>query len=367
MNICAAALVIVGFLSLGIPVFRYRLPSNKSETVLPKTAFSIVVAFRNEATCLPALFESIRAVNYPQHLIELILCNDHSDDAGKDRVLEFQKTAPFRVVYIENQNGKGKKAALNKAVNKSSFDTLFFTDADCMLPAEIFNHLNYHIQNSSAVLIAGPVQYTGNNSFVHHYQCMESAVLLALTADAFRKKKALMANGANLCVNKSVFLRAQQERKDLDIPGGDDVFLLEYAMQNHPAGCIFAGSTENLIQTRSESNWSNLLNQRIRWAYKVRFQQGSSGLLWQFFSLIFTILYIASVCLIPFTGWANAAIMVLGKMVADLAIQTKILPTFSYRKNIVYIAVFSPLQVFVILYTGLAARFGSFVWKGRQY
>jgi glycosyltransferase involved in cell wall biosynthesis len=367
INICAAALVIAGFLSLGIPVFLYRTPSNEAEKAVPETAFSMVVAFRNEAGCLPALFESILEVHYPHHLIELVLCNDHSDDDSKDRVLAFQKTAPFRVVYCENTNETGKKAALQTAVKNSSFDTLFFTDADCLIPPNLFNSLNNTLKKSNAVLISGPIRYFGDASLIHQYQCMESAVLMALTADAFRKKNALMANGANMCVIKSVFLQAQQVREDLNIPGGDDVFLLEYAMQKLQTGCIFTGSPENMVQTRSESTWSSLMHQRIRWAHKVRFQKGISGKIWQFFSLVFSIIYIVSICLIPFTGWTAAAIMVFGKMTADMAIQMKISPAFSYKINVFHIAVFSILQVFIIFYTGVCARFGGYVWKGREY
>ena len=42
----------------------------------PKTAFSIVVPFRNEAKNLPKLLESIAHLNYPHKLIEIILVDD---------------------------------------------------------------------------------------------------------------------------------------------------------------------------------------------------------------------------------------------------------------------------------------------------
>ncbi len=45
----------------------------------PKTTFTIVVPFRNEAENLPLLLESISKMNYPMDLFEVILVDDDSD------------------------------------------------------------------------------------------------------------------------------------------------------------------------------------------------------------------------------------------------------------------------------------------------
>jgi cellulose synthase/poly-beta-1,6-N-acetylglucosamine synthase-like glycosyltransferase len=367
INIVASVLVMAGFTALVIPAFRFNLTENTSHYKKPETGISIVVAFRNEISNLPALYESICELHYPKHLIEWVLCNDHSEDAGKDWVLQVQKTAPFRITYCENKTEKGKKAALYMAVENTAFDTIFFTDADCILPHNILQNLNNCIQSNNAFVISGPIKYTDYASFLYKYQCMESALLMALTASAFKNKIALMANGANLCVKKSLFLEAQSKRKDLNIPGGDDIFMLEYAIQKNKDSCFYLCSTENTVTTVSENTWQNLLNQRVRWASKVRYQKNISGKLWQFLSLIFTLIYITSICLIPLIGWTTAGIMVLGKMIADMVLQIKLTPVFSYKINPLHIAAFSVVQVFIIMYVGLRSRFGGYRWKGRQH
>ena len=367
MYVCATVLVLAGFMSLAGPVFRFDLMYKKPAHSESENGFSIVVAFRNEANNLPALYASICALNYPKHLIEWVLCNDHSEDKGKDWVLQTQATSPFRIVYCENTTETGKKAALHNAVKNASFDTIFFTDADCVIPPELLNILNHTLKNKNTILISGPVRYTGKPSFLHHYQSMESAVLMALTANSFKNKNALMANGANLCVKKSVFLQAQSERKDLNIPGGDDVFLLEYAMKQNPEACLFINGRENIIETQSESGLPGLVHQRARWASKVRFQNNLRGKWWQIFAMIFSLVYIASICLIPFTGWIFAGILVLGKMVSDLILQSRILPVLSYPVQLFHIMAYSIVQVFIILIAGIQSYSGSYTWKGRQY
>jgi biofilm PGA synthesis N-glycosyltransferase PgaC len=367
MYICAAGLVLAGFLSLAGPVFRFNLVYERTQNTETEAGFSIVVAFRNEAENLPALYASICALNYPQHLIEWVLCNDHSEDKSKDWILHTQQTSPFRIIYCENTTETGKKAALHNAVKNTSFDTLFFTDADCVIPPQLLNVLNRNIKNKNTLLISGPVRYIGEPSFLHHYQCMESAVLMALTANSFKNKNALMANGANLCVKKSLFLQAQSERKDLSIPGGDDVFLLEYAMRQNPDACLFINNRENIIETQSESGLPGLLHQRARWASKVRFQNNLRGNLWQIFAMIFSLVYIASICLIPFNGWILAGILVLGKIAADIILQVRVLPVFPYPVHLLHITAYSVIQVFVILIAGIRSYAGSYTWKGRKY
>lgn len=365
MELCAAVLVVTGFLSLAVPVFRFRVVKTGYPKTTPETGFSIVVAFRNEAANLPELYESICALNYPRHLIEWVVCNDHSEDDSKNWILDIQKTAPFRVIYCENTSETGKKAALYNAVRHAEFETLLFTDADCIIPPETPRVLDDSIKNNAYALIAGPIKFTGNSTLLHHYQCMESAVLMALTANAFSRKQALLANGASLCVQKSLFQQAQPERKDLTIPGGDDIFLLEYAMKKNPEACFFLNTPDNIVQTRSETSWNSLLNQRTRWAAKVKYQQNKWAKTGQFFSIIFSLLYIASILLIPFSGWTLAGIFVLGKLSADLILLARILPALSYPYHLIYIPVCSVIQVFIMLYTTVRSRFGEYYWKGR--
>ena len=363
----AALLVLAGFLTLIIPVYRFRLNHKSAQNNEPKTGYSIVVAFRNEKNNLPALYKSICELNYPKHLIEWVLCDDHSNDDAKTWILQAQKTSPFPIVYCENTTTGGKKAALAIAAEKASFDTLFFTDADCTVPPNLLQTLEEKISSDKKVFIAGPVSYKVNQTFLGYYQCAESALLMALTHDAFRRKKPLMANGANLCVNRILFLEAQDARKDLQIPSGDDIFLLEYATQKNPETCYFLGTTENIVQTLPEKTWRDLFNQRIRWAAKVKFQQDNSGNLWQFFSLFFSLFYMGSICLIPWIGWPTAGICVFGKMVADFILLQQILPGFKYPVKPLLIPIYSFIQIFIILFTGFRSRFGGYYWKDRKY
>lgn len=366
-EICAAIMILLGFLSLVIPIYTFRIYHIDSEEKQPTHGFSIVTACRNEQLKLPDLYQSLCELNYPQNLFEWVVCNDHSDDDSKKWILTIQKIAPFRIIYCENTAETGKKAALNTAVSYAEFETLFFTDADCTLSPDILKTLDDHLVCSNDLLIAGPIKYKANHSFLQRYQCMESAVLMALTARSFKIKKSLMANGANLCVKRTLFVEAQAARTDWQIPGGDDIFLLEYAMQKKPDDCVFLLTHENTIQTTAENSWTDLLNQRTRWASKVRYQKNNSGKTWQLLSIFFALYYLLSVALIPLLGWRVAGIMVIGKWLADMVIMRQILPWFHYKASVVQLSAYSVFQVMMIVYAGVRSSVGHYYWKGRKH
>ena len=56
--------IALGFLFFGY----YRIRNFKLESRLPSTQFSIVIPFRNEATALPFLLNSIEKIKYPHSL-----------------------------------------------------------------------------------------------------------------------------------------------------------------------------------------------------------------------------------------------------------------------------------------------------------
>jgi len=61
----------------------------------PKTKFSIVVPFRNEAENLPILLNSLSKLNYPNDLFEVILVDDFSSEEFQVQSFKFQVPHPW--------------------------------------------------------------------------------------------------------------------------------------------------------------------------------------------------------------------------------------------------------------------------------
>jgi cellulose synthase/poly-beta-1,6-N-acetylglucosamine synthase-like glycosyltransferase len=106
---------------------RERRPTHRAVTVL--------VAAHNEEDVIETKVANVRAANYPQSLIEVIVVSDGSTDgtvegarrAGADRVLDLPRV--------------GKITALNAGVEASGGEILVFTDADSFLRPESLGQL----------------------------------------------------------------------------------------------------------------------------------------------------------------------------------------------------------------------------------
>ena len=106
---------------------RERSPTHK--------AVSVLVAAHNEEGVIEAKVENVRATDYPQHLIEIVVVSDGSTDgtieaarrAGADRVLDLPRV--------------GKITALNAGVDAAGGEILVFTDADSFLRPDTLNEL----------------------------------------------------------------------------------------------------------------------------------------------------------------------------------------------------------------------------------
>jgi cellulose synthase/poly-beta-1,6-N-acetylglucosamine synthase-like glycosyltransferase len=103
-----------------------------SKTKLP--SISVIVAYRNEAKHLNTLISSLSCLDYPTELFELILIDDHSEDASYSMVLQQAKNSKnLKALQLPNDL-TGKKEALNFGISKAKGELLSFTDADCVVP-----------------------------------------------------------------------------------------------------------------------------------------------------------------------------------------------------------------------------------------
>lgn len=333
------------------------------------TGVSVIIPFRNEAKNLNSLIASLNKLDCSDLQVEFILVNDHSEDEGSKQGQIWLKETGLSARFIDLPAGEtGKKVALKKGIENSTHEVIATLDADCRPSKLWLKSMLYCLNKNDHFMVTGPVRYVGTNkwSACDVYQQMESAVLMAMTAKQFDSGNAVIANGANLCFKKTVYKEAEAIRKDGDIAGGDDIFLLEAVEQLHPGKIGFAGLKDAVIETDTEKNWGVLLEQRARWASKVRYQQKPGGFLWQWAAFAFSLLYagLALVCAARMNALPFLAALAL-KAIADLWIVHKPLKKMGYELPFILKLGASFLQPIFIFMVGCKARFGKFYWKGR--
>ena len=252
--------------------FQVQVFSGKNSA--PKTLFSIVIPYRNEAENLPLLFDSLLKLKYPAEMFEILAVNDDSEDDSEELWQEFLKEHPqlnIRLFQNIRTSKSPKKDALRLAISASRNEYIVTTDADCMVPPAWLEGFDSMIENEGAKAIAAPVALKDQGpkmTFLRGFQELEILSLQAATMGGFGVELPFMCNGANFCYSKKAFLEINGFEDNDKIAGGDDVFLLEkFSRKGIKTG--FLKSPNAIVQTSATESWSALFSQRVRWAAKA--------------------------------------------------------------------------------------------------
>ena len=81
----------------------------KTKNTNPATTISVIIPARNEEANIEALLQSLREQNYPQHLFEVIVVDDHSTDNTAEIVQQYS-TVKLLQLKEEDMNSYKKKA-----------------------------------------------------------------------------------------------------------------------------------------------------------------------------------------------------------------------------------------------------------------
>ncbi|MDI5899402.1 glycosyltransferase family 2 protein [Flavobacterium yafengii] len=330
----------------------------------PKTKFSIIVPFRNEAENLPILLESLSKLNYPMELFEVILVNDFSEVAFKIPSLKF-KVSVINNVRVTNSP---KKDAIVTAMQTVNTDWIITTDADCTVNTNWLLTLDNYIQLHDVAMIAGAVTYDCGNSFLHHFQQLDLASLQGATIGSFGINKGFMCNGANFAYTKSLFQELNGFNGNDAIASGDDVFLLQKAIAKSLEKVHYLKSQNNIVITKPLDDWKSLFYQRVRWASKTSSYQSTfgKGLGLLVFAGNLCWLFVLGPWVLGLTAFQNFFIICVLKFSVDTVLIYKS-NEFLTKTKIQYLILSSLFYPFFSVSVALYSLFGKYEWKGRKF
>lgn len=340
----------------------------------PKTHFSIVIPYRDEADNLPRLFSSILKLEYPVEMFEILAVNDASQDHSEALWRKFGKENPeLQVHLLENvrRSGSPKKDAIEEAISVSQGEYIITTDADCELPENWLREMNTVLCRTNAAAVAAPVALKNGDSkmtFLRGFQELEILSLQAVTIGGFGVNIPLMCNGANFCYSKKAFYEVNGFEGNDEHAGGDDIFLLE-KFYGKGLKTIFLKSTSAIVRTNAAQNWSSLISQRIRWAAKAGGYQNpySKGLGLLVFSMNFLLIIVAAGTAGKiFPVWL-LSFMFLAKFNMDFIFILKSAQFFGRERTMKHYFLSSIFYPFFSSFVALSSFFKGFEWKGRKF
>lgn len=337
----------------------------------PKTHFTIIIPFRNEAKNLPKLLASLSNLNYPKEFVEIIMIDDASKDNSSTIFIQWRmKNDKIDTTLLENLrlSNSPKKDAISRAMPIAKNPWIITTDADCEVNPNWLSSIDLCIQNNNFEMIAAPVIYKTKNNWFHHFQQIELLSLQATTIGGFGIGKPFMCNGANFAYTKKLFLELGGFGGNNTIASGDDVFLLQKAVSKFPEKVSFLKDENAIVTTKSENDLFTLFMQRIRWASKTSSYNSFYPKLLA--SVVFfanaIIAYSIVALIFGRIHWETFLILFLIKYTADFLLLQKA-NSFFKRNSIAVPLASAFVYPFFATFVGVFSLFGKYTWKKRKF
>ena len=343
----------------------------KPNNLSPKTAFTIIVPFRNEAKNLPKLLQSFSNLNYPIQLIQIVMVDDFSKDDSTKIYNQWRLNhEAVDTTLLENLllSNSPKKDALARAIPIAKHDWIITTDADCIVNKNWLLTLDNYIQTNNPEMIVGAVMYKTKNNWFHYFQQLELMSLQGATIGSFGIRKPFMCNGANFGYTKKLFLELDGFNGNNKMASGDDVFLLQKAINATIDKVHYLKNKEFIVKTKPKNDLFKLYMQRIRWASKTTSYSSTYSKSLAVIVLLMNLSLAIAFCLLPFCllNWKIVLIAFLTKYTVDYILLYK--SNAYLRKGTFFVPIASSIiYPFFSSLVGIYSLFGSFSWKGRTF
>ena len=330
--------------------------------LLPRV--SILVAARNEEAAIARCLTAIRQLDYPAHLLEVLLGDDASADAtGMIAARTMQGFAgSFRILKIEGNLGlaRGKANVLAHLTRAACSEYFFITDADIAVPPTWVQGMLAHAAPGVGT-ITGLTLVDGPRLF-DQLQGLDWLMSLALVQVVSDLGRPVTAMGNNMLVTRAAY-EATGGYEALPFSVTEDYALFQATIRlGFDYRIIFR--PEVLAVSLPMRTLGTLLQQRRRWMH------GMESLPWQLRGgvLYYTGFYPMLLLLSWWAGPSVAALVLAGKMLLQ--------GTLAYfccrragRRAPLWLVPLAELYNFILTFTLTIYRLLplSFQWKGRQY
>jgi cellulose synthase/poly-beta-1,6-N-acetylglucosamine synthase-like glycosyltransferase len=340
----------------------------KTSTGEPGIKVTILIAARDEEARINYTIDDILAQDYPKHLTEIIIVDDHSTDRTADIIRSYADRGVKLLQLNEDKPlNSYKKKAIAQAIGLSTGELMVATDADCRMGTKwLFSIVNY-FETSDSVMISSPVAYFEEKSLFEYMQTLEFAYLIGIGAAFIGNKKASTCNGANLAYRKDVFYEVGGFKGIDDLASGDDELLLQKVAERYPGRIGFLKLREAIVYTHAKHTLNEFLQQRRRWASKsVKYKDKKIVAL-----AVGIWLFNLSLLVNAALGFYNIyflklfALQFILKYLFELIFLLPITAFLKRTSLVSLLILIIPVHVIYFVYIGLLGNTRKYVWKGR--
>jgi cellulose synthase/poly-beta-1,6-N-acetylglucosamine synthase-like glycosyltransferase len=358
-------LCVVAFLIIGWSRIKYPQIKRSGFT----TKVTIMIAARNEAESIHLTIDDILAQDYPKHLTEIIIVDDHSTDNTSQIISSYADRGVKLLKLNEDKPlNSYKKKAISEAIKLSNGELMVATDADCRMGSKWLSSIAGYYEMEQPLMISSPVSYFEEKSLFERMQALEFYSLIATGGAFIGNGHASTCNGANLAYRKDVFYEVGGFKGIDDLASGDDELLLQKVAQRYPGKIGFLKWYDAIVYTHAKHNLKSFMQQRRRWASKsVKYKDKKVVALvvglW-----LFNLSVLANLCygIYDKNYLIVPGLQCLVVFIAELALLTPVTIFFKRPKLLMVLPISIPLYVVYFVYIGLLGNKGKYNWKGRM-
>jgi len=276
---------------------------------------SIIIAGRNEAEELPGCLESLMQLQYPTEKLEILLVDDGSHDGTLALLQAFAEGKQHVTVLALERQAKelsGKAGDVLQAIEKSSGEYLFITDADCRVPPRwIETHLTYF--TAEVGMVGGLTllhRRHSDTSWLDRVQSLDWLFLQIISSACAHTGKPLSWMGNNMAFRRLAYDEVGGYRK-LNYSLIEDFSLLNAISRKTSWRVVLHTDQAAIVQSRPEKTLKQLYQQRRRWALGIQPVRPLGKMLMAVTYCIRMLVWLCAAMLHP-AGWIALAAIVLG-------------------------------------------------------
>lgn len=238
-------------------------------------AVSIIVPAYNEESTIESTLQSLFTLDYPKKLLEIIVVNDGSKDNTESAVKGIiSRGTPFKTILISQKN-KGKGAALNSGIAKSSSEFIACLDADSIVRKDTLKKMISYFGDENVAVVTPIMKVYDPKTMIQKLQFLEY-ILFAFLKNIFTYLDSIHVAPGPF----SIYRR----KTILDLGGFDEESLVEdqeigYRLQKYHYRILQCRAGE--VLTIAPKTVKELYYQRCRWF------KGSAMTLYKYRRMIF--------------------------------------------------------------------------------
>lgn len=137
-----------------------------------QTQVSIVIPAYKAAKTLSLALDSLKKISYPKKNLEIIIVDDGSCDETEKTVQNFAQDLNLR--YLK-QPHQGPACARNLGWQKSSYEIVYFVDADCAIDKDALTKMLPPLSFSEVAAVAGSYGIVTSEGLIH--RCIHQEII----------------------------------------------------------------------------------------------------------------------------------------------------------------------------------------------